>query len=648
MGIMKKFFLSTVLLLFVFSLSAQDLKSYQAGTNESLEDVASRFQVDITTLKRLNPNVKNIRDVSGELLVVPSQPNFELNPRIQLIAYEVSPKETLYSISKSYNLKVKDLRKYNPFLNERELDYNDVIRIPTYELKDKDLDINQSIKNSEFSTLMHLVLPKETKYGISKKYGLTIKELEDLNSGINEKEIQPGQFLKIKRPVDTTSTSRIPKNQNYAFLKIDSKNSIESISENYDVTEQQLIQSNPSLKFEGISEGLVLKIPQAEEIDYSKYEAFTLEDKLKYFDTKKIAVMLPLNLERTEIDTITTKSLIKNSGLLRISLDFYEGIQMAIDSAQAKGITVNLDVYDTRNDPYHVNQLLNENFKNYQAVVGPLLDPSLKVVANYLERDSVPVISPLVNPNFEFENLFNTLPKDEEMQEVLITYLQKIHTDENLVILSDSISKPVQRKYTYTFPDINIASQEGSNGYLKKSDLRPHLDSLGTNWFILEAQNIGIAESTVSFLKSFQRDGFDIRLFTSKRGAFYDDEISNYYLSDLKFTFPSISKTQLITGDQKHNNSFLEKHGVYPNKYVIRGYDVMMDLLLRLSYAKTLQASTEIKGFTEYAENKFSYRKKEFTKGYENDAIYLLQYQKGLEIKSLNLVDFLLWMQTKP
>lgn len=638
---MKKFFLSTVLLLFVFSLSAQDLKSYQAGTNESLEDVASRFQVDITTLKRLNPNVKNIRDVSGELLVVPSQPNFELNPRIQLIAYEVSPKETLYSISKSYNLKVKDLRKYNPFLNERELDYNDVIRIPTYELKDKDLDINQSIKNSEFSTLMHLVLPKETKYGISKKYGLTIKELEDLNSGINEKEIQPGQFLKIKRPVDTTSTSRIPKNQNYAFLKIDSKNSIESISENYDVTEQQLIQSNPSLKFEGISEGLVLKIPQAEEIDYSKYEAFTLEDKLKYFDTKKIAVMLPLNLERTEIDTITTKSLIKNSGLLRISLDFYEGIQMAIDSAQAKGITVNLDVYDTRNDPYHVNQLLNENFKNYQAVVGPLLDPSLKVVANYLERDSVPVISPLVNPNFEFENLFNTLPKDEEMQEVLITYLQKIHTDENLVILSDSISKPVQRKYIYTFPDINIASQEGSNGYLKKSDLRPHLDSLGTNWFILEAQNIGIAESTVSFLKSFQRDGFDIRLFTSKRGAFYDDEISNYYLSYLKFTFPSISKTQLITGDQKHNNSFLEKHGVYPNKYVIRGYDVMMDLLLRLSYAKTLQASTEIKGFTEYAENKFSYRKKEFTKGYENDAIYLLQYQKGLEIKSLNLVDFL-------
>ncbi|MFD0933470.1 LysM peptidoglycan-binding domain-containing protein [Psychroflexus salinarum] len=636
---MKNFLLNIFLLLFVLSSTAQDLKTYQASSNEDLEDIASRFQVDMTTLKKLNPNIQNERDLSKTLLVVPAQPNFKLNPRIQLIAYEVSPKETLYSISKSYNLKVKDLRSYNPFLYERELDYNDVIRIPTYELKDKDLDINQSVKNSEFSTLMHLVLPKETKYGISRKYGLTVKELEDLNSGIDEKEIQPGQFLKIKRPVDTLER-RLPKNQNYAFLKVDSENSIKSISESYDVTEKELLESNPSLKFEGMSEGLVLKIPQVEEIDYSKYEVFSLEDKLKYFNTKKIAVMLPLNLEKTEIDTISSKSLLKNSGLLRISLDFYEGIQMAIDSAKTKGISVNLDVYDTKNDPYHVNQLLNENFKNYQAVVGPLLDPSLKIVANYLERDNVPVISPLVNPNFEFENLFNTLPKDEEMQEVLITYLQNTHTDENLVILSDSISKPIQRKYTYTFPEMKIVKQ-AEDGYLKRSDLRPHLDSLGTNWFVLETRNLGITESTVSFLKSFQRDGFDIRLFTSKRGAFYDDEISNYYLSDLRFTFPSISKTQLISDDKTHNNSFLEKHGVYPNRYVIRGYDVMMDILLRLSYAKTLQASAEIKGFTEYAENKFSYKKKEFTKGYENDAIYLLQYQKGLEIKTLDLAEFL-------
>ncbi|MBZ9627993.1 LysM peptidoglycan-binding domain-containing protein [Psychroflexus sp. CAK1W] len=636
---MKKFLLSIFLLLSILSLNAQDLRTYEAKANENLEDVASKFQVDLTTLKKLNPNVLNERNISNSLLVVPTRPNFKLNPRIQLIAYDVSPKETLYSISKSYNLKVNDLRTYNPFLYERELDYNDVIRIPTYELKDKDLDINQSIKNSDFGTLKHLVLPKETKYGISRKYGLTVEKLEDLNPGIDEKEIQPGQFLTIERPIDTTQTKSI-KNQNYAFLEVDAGNSIQSISQNYDVTEEELRESNPSLRFEGISEGLILKIPQIEKINYSKYTEFTFDGKLNYFDTKNIALMLPLNLERTEIDSISSKSLLKDSNLLKISLDFYEGIQMAIDSARNKGIRVNLEVYDTRNNPAYVRGQLNENFKNFQAVVGPLLDPSLKVVANYLKNDGVPVISPLVNPKFEFQNLFNTLPKDEEMQEVLITYLQKKHTNENLVILTDSISKSIQRKYTHTFPGLKVVRQVDSD-YLQRSDLRPKLDSLGTNWFILETENLGLAESAVSFLRSFQRDSFDITLFTSKRNSFYDDEISNYYLSDLNFTFPSISKTQLLTTEDSHSNAFVNKHGVYPNRYVMRGYDVMMDLLLRLAYAKTLQASTEIEGFTEYAENKFNYVQKDFTLGYENDAIYLLQYQKGLEVKALDLAEFL-------
>lgn len=639
MGIEKQFLLSIILLLLVLSVNAQNLQSYEVGANEDLEDVASKFDVEVSTLKKLNPHIKSDQDISKNLLVVPSQPGFKLSPSVQLVPYEVSPKETLYSISKSYNLKVKDLKTYNPFLNERELDYNDVLRIPTYELKEKDLDINQSVKNSEFSSLKHLVLPKETKYGISKKYGLTIDQLEDLNPGIDEKEIQPGQFLAIKRPVDS-SEQPILRNQNYTFLKVDSDNSIKSISENYDVTEKELIDSNPSLKFEGISEGLVLKIPQMEEVSYAKYEEVNLKDKLQFFDTKTIAVMLPLNLERTEIDSISSKTILKNSNLLRVSLDIYEGIQMAVDSARTMGINVNLDVYDTRNNPRYVNKQLNKNFKDYQAVVGPLLDPSLKVVASYLEKDSVPVISPLVNPNFEFKNLFNTLPKDEDMQEVLITYLQKTHQDENLVILSDSISKTVQRKYTYTFPDIKIVNQAESD-YLQKSDLRPQLDSLGTNWFIMETQNLGTAEAAVSFLKSFHRDGFDIRLFTSKRSAFYDDEISNYYLSDLNFTYPSISKTQLLSTVENESNPFIQKHGVYPSRYVIRGYDVMMDVLLRLAYAETLQASTEIEGFTEYAENKFNYVQNEFTLGYENNAIYLLEYQKDLKIKALDLAEFL-------
>lgn len=635
---MKNFFLTVLLLLCALSSSAQEFKTYKVETSENINNVASRFNIDTATLVALNPHIEGERYLSKTLLVVPTKSGYKLDPKMKFISYEVSPKETLYSISKTYNVRIKDIKTYNPFLKYRELDYNDVLRIPAYELKDNDLDINQSVKNSEFSTLKHLVLPKETKYGISKKYGLTVEQLEELNPGIDEKEIQPGQFLNIKRPVDKSIQPLAP-NQKYAFLKVDSRNSLKSISKNYNVTEEELINSNPSLRFGGFSEGLVLKIPQIEEVSSSKYSRFKLEDKLKYLNTKSIALMLPLKLDKVDTDSTNT-DLLKKSNLLRISLDFYEGIQMAVDSAKAKGINVNLDVYDTKNNPSHVSRLLNYNFRSYDAVVGPLLDPSLKVVANYLTKYNVPVISPLVNPNFEYNNLYNTIPRNEAMEEILITYLQKTQKDKNLVVFADKASKDVLRKYTYTFPDLKVVNQANQD-YLKESDIRPHLSKTKKNWFILETEGLGVTESAVSILSSLLRDGYDIKLFTSKRNSHYEDEISNYYLSDLNFTFPSISKTQFLSSNEGFYNSFVDKYGVYPSKYVMRGYDVMMDAILRLAYADSIKASTDIEGFTEYTENKFNYVKKDFTLGYENDAIYLLEYNKDLEVKSLNLGDFL-------
>ena len=636
---MRYIFFSLIFLLSFLQSHAQDLKTYEVGTDETLEDVASRFNVDVFTIRQLNPHVDKSNDIAKMLLVVPGSSDFNLNPKVKLITYNVSPKETLYSISKSYNVKIKDLKAYNPFLKERELNYNDVLRIPAYELRDKDLDINQSVKNSKFSTLKHLVLPKETKYGISRKYGLTVEQLEKFNPEISQKEIQPGQFLTIKRPFKNNSNRPFKEKKEYSFVKIDANNSIESISETYNVTEEELEESNPSLKFEGFSEGLILKVPQYEEIKSSKFEAFNLKDNLNFLDTKRIALMLPLNLEKTEIDSISSTSLIKNSNLLRISLEFYEGIEMAIDSARAIGIDVDLEVYDTRNNPAYVREQLTSDFKNYEAVVGPLLDPSLKVVTEYLSQDSIPVISPLVNPKFEYNNLFSTLPKDEQMQEILITYLQKNLADENLVILTDSISRPVQRKFTYTFPDIKVADQSEED-YLQKSDIEPLLDKSKVNWFILETQTLGTTELTISYLNSLLRDGYKIRLFSSKRNGFYEDEISNFYLSDLKFTFPSIAKTQLLASENNGGSYFL-KHGLQPSKYVMRGYDVMMDVILRLAFADSLQGSTEIEGFTEYNENKFNYVQREFSLGYENDAIYLLKYGENLEIQSLDLAEFL-------
>ena len=81
--------------------------------------------------------------------------------------------------------------------------------------------------------------------------------------------------------------------------------------------------------------------------------------------------------------------------------------------------------------------------------------------------------------------------------------------------------------------------------------------------------------------------------------------------------------------------NYEEDYGIIPNKYAVRGFDVTYDLLLRLAMAEDLYEALELKGSTEYVENKFDYHKK-MIGGYYNDAVYIIQYEEGLKLKVVN------------
>ncbi|GAK96646.1 hypothetical protein JCM19294_955 [Nonlabens tegetincola] len=61
-----------------------------------------------------------------------------------------------------------------------------------------------------------------------------------------------------------------------------------------------------------------------------------------------------------------------------------------------------------------------------------------------------------------------------------------------------------------------------------------------------------------------------------------------------------------------------------------------MDVILRQASASDLFESAMRHGATTMVENKFDYRKK-FLAGYYNEAVFLLQYQKDLSIKVIDV-----------
>ena len=96
-------------------------------------------------------------------------------------------------------------------------------------------------------------------------------------------------------------------------------------------------------------------------------------------------------------------------------------------------------------------------------------------------------------------------------------------------------------------------------------------------------------------------------------------------LSNLKFHYPSVNKT--VDADSKNGfvRRYTKEYSVSPNKYAVRGFDLTLDLLLRLASDDDLYEASNSTIETEYVENKFRYTKKPFG-GYYNVAVYIVKY----------------------
>ena len=123
----------------------------------------------------------------GQELLIPKfseQDKSAINPQISNTdnsksTHKVLPKESFFSIARLYNVSVQDLDNANSDIFKIGLQVGQNLVIPN---KRKTLDGRARIINSE--TIFHDVQPKETKYAIAKKYGITIEQLESQNPEI--------------------------------------------------------------------------------------------------------------------------------------------------------------------------------------------------------------------------------------------------------------------------------------------------------------------------------------------------------------------------------------------------------------------------------------------------------------------------------
>src|SRR5690606_39231601 len=600
-------------------------ESYAVRKGETVASIARDRGISESIIYNLNPDSKNgIK--ANSILILPAS-KFESGKSVNPLAlreHKVKAKETVFGIARDYNISADDLKRVNPDLNSRGVRKGEIILIPHSSTEISHKEKTGSSSHTPPGTMEYTVEPKETKYGIARKFGITIAELEDLNPHIKD-ELQIGAKIIVpsKKVVEQGEVDP----DNFELYEVKAKEGFYRLKVKFGLSEEEIIALNPYAK-EGLKEGMILKIPTSNKgVSKEEVKIVDLEKKIDNKRTKNLALMLPFRIAEDSIQN--GEELIKRDPTLRVALDFYSGALMAAEFAKEKGISINIHVFDTGQNENKVNGILSgNNFNSTDAVIGPLLQRNVEKTAQVLEKNNIPVFSPLSNRELEMSsNLFQSLPTSGVLREVMIHYLKRHGNNKNIIFLTDAKHQKLSETVTSSLPATKIIVVR--NNYVRDSDIQPQIDNSRENWIVLASDKPILVSSVVNVLSNMANSN-DIRLFTLDKNEAYEwHEVSNSKLAKLNFTFPSVNKNT----DSEENTEFFKryksKYGVWPNRYVTRGFDVTYDVILRLAAEKDLYQTANSASETVYVENKFRYEKGG-TNGYSNQAAYILKYNENL------------------
>ena len=304
--------------------------------------------------------------------------------------------QSLYSISKMYNVTTSDIIRLNPGCDEK-IYAGQTIKIP----KGKDTQKGETF---------HTIQAGETLYKLTTMYNVSAKAICEANPGLSAENFRIGQVILIpleKEPTNTVQTSVTqPAIQGPVVArckemhKVKRKETIFSVSREYGISEQELINANPELK-KGMKKGQYLCIPYP--------SATTMQPTTPKEDPYAIP---PSNNElfRKSKEAPQAISTIKAALLLPFQEDkrmveYYEGFLMAVDSLKRTGTSIDLYVYDCGKDVSTLNTILAKNeMKNMNVIFGPMHQQQIKPLSTFAEKNDIRLVIPFSSKG---EEVFN-------------------------------------------------------------------------------------------------------------------------------------------------------------------------------------------------------------------------------------------------
>lgn len=560
---------------------------HEVEKGNTLYGISKQYLVSIEDIQSENVDALKEGLKIGQTLLIPvnSDNKKELAPITQedsYISHAVQPGETLYSISKKYEVALDKLLESNPEIKNDGLKANSLIKVPLGILKVSPA-ILQPAKTEQFKT--HTVAQGETVYSISKLYQLKADELTAINDGFPN-------GLKIGM------TIRIPSNA----AVLPSKTTVTNLP-------LPVVEPVPT-----IAQPQVLRV----------------------------ILLLPFN---PLFPDSANASNFKISEQSRVALNYFRGFKYAADSiSKREQIKIELHAMNTERDSVSLEMIFrNEEFNRADLVVGPFFTDQFERAATYCAAKGIPIICPIEKPSkilFKHANAIKTVPSESMQLSSLAEFAAKELKDSTLVLINGNKYQNQENieffKSRYAkaagVPDTfnDDAIREVKLWDVNRETLKLRFPEPGSYVCIVPTSNPVFMTKLLGGMFEFAaRSGgtYRFRVIGMEEWQKREIDLDIHHLHALHVTLPMT--TQIDFNDehiQSFYKSYQQAHGFDPDIYAIQAFDLVDYLVLqsKKNGVKSLLKAekTEHRGLVE----SYSFTRVLENSGVENKAIKLYEY----------------------
>ncbi len=601
--------------------------------------------------------------------------------------------ETLFSLSKAYNVSQKEIAKENPdiFLG---LQVGQALKIRVNDSKGH----TDNILSNDFN--YHRVKKGQTLYYLSRKYNISQEDIiacnPDVKYGIKENQIVKIPKSKeaaeaFKTPVNKTIKDTVELEEQFIYHKVEPRETIYSLTRFYDIDEDLLLEYNPYLS-QGLKVGQLLKIPRVQE-DYDDATVLLkteddLKDTLIYEQRKwlaysdsirlpncremkkvqkepyQVALFLPLYLEKNDEEFYIDSTEFDDYGKRIYEkvyydpfhvypksipfVEFYEGFLLAIDSLKQNGLSVNLHVYDTENDTSRIKEILSfPELTAMDLIVGPIYNHEIKLVSEFSKEHQINLVSPFIdNLKLVKENpyLFQVIPSHTSQIDRFAKHVARFG-DKNIVLVhnGDSLAYGnIQMVKDKIFNNLSVDTMVNNIQFKEVvfQDsifvLEHALSDEMENIFIVPSNEEAFVTNVVTKLNTLNAFGNDVKVIGLSRWQKFRNIDPDYYFNlDLCIASPFF-----VNYHHKNVKNFVLKfrdtYHTEPDQMAIHAYDIGIYFLSALkNYGKNFdQCVYNYRVDLLQANYRFVRWYKD--SGFENVHVDIIKYYDGYNISRIN------------